>query len=73
MVTYIGRDEVQIGVEADRSIPVHRAEVQARIEREKKETACEPMCPTPATPKTATVLLPSGWSLQELPRRQPGD
>lgn len=47
-VVRIQGDKVRLGIEADRSIPVHRSEVLERIRRMEAEQANQPVTPDPA-------------------------
>lgn len=54
-VVEAGRDQVRIGIEAPRSVAVHRKEVYAEISRE-NEAARSAHVPTSATPVSASSL-----------------
>ena len=48
VVVGVDRDQVKIGIEAPREVPVHRSEVYEEIQRSNRSAAAAAMPPTPA-------------------------
>lgn len=48
VVVSVDRDTVKLGIEAPRTIPVHRSEVYEEIQRTNRAAAGEPAVPVPA-------------------------
>lgn len=48
VVVGVDRDQVKIGIEAPREVPVHRSEVYEEIQRSNRSAAAAPIAPTPA-------------------------
>jgi carbon storage regulator len=56
VVVAVDRDTVKLGIEAPRTIPVHRSEVYDEIQRTNRAAAGEPVQPSaPEGPKVADL------------------
>jgi len=59
VIVSIDRDTVKLGIDAPRSIPVHRAEVYEEIRRANRAAATEVVAgPPPAAPAAPARLAP---------------
>jgi carbon storage regulator len=48
VIVGVDRDQVKVGIEAPREVPVHRSEVYEEIQRSNRSAAAAPMAPAPA-------------------------
>jgi carbon storage regulator len=55
VVVAVDRDTVKLGIEAPRTIPVHRSEVYEEIQRTNRAAAGEPPPATPPPEKSARI------------------
>jgi len=55
VVVAVDRDTVKLGIEAPRTIPVHRSEVYDEIQRTNRAAAGEPVKPSAEGPKVADL------------------
>jgi carbon storage regulator len=55
VVVAVDRDTVKLGIEAPRTIPVHRSEVYDEIQRTNRAAAGEPAQPSAEAPKVADL------------------
>ncbi|GAC1457542.1 MAG: hypothetical protein PVSMB8_14260 [Vulcanimicrobiaceae bacterium] len=55
VVVSVDRDTVKLGIEAPRSIPVHRSEVYEEIQKTNRAAAGEPASPVAETPRIAEL------------------
>lgn len=55
VVVAVDRDTVKLGIEAPRTIPVHRSEVYDEIQRTNRAAAGEPVKPSTEGPKVADL------------------
>jgi carbon storage regulator len=55
VVVAVERDTVKLGIDAPRTIPVHRSEVYEEIQRINREAAGLPAPPAPGTPRVAPL------------------
>ena len=62
VVVAVDRDQVKLGIEAPREVPVHRSEIYEEIQRSNRvaaEAAGVPSAETPATPATPAPIGPA--------------
>ena len=55
VVVSVDRDTVKLGIEAPRTIPVHRSEVYEEIQKTNRAAAGEPAPPVEETPRVADL------------------
>ena len=55
VVVAVDRDTVKLGIEAPRSVPVHRSEVYEEIQRTNRAAAGEPPLPPQQAPRVADL------------------
>jgi carbon storage regulator len=60
VVVAVDRDTVKLGIEAPRTIPVHRSEVYEEIQRTNRAAAGEPPLAKPATEGATVADLGKG-------------
>ena len=68
VIVGVDRDQVKIGIEAPREVPVHRSEVYEEIQRSNRSAAQAPMTPAPAGGVTPSRLKPGQAQLR--PRKK---
>jgi carbon storage regulator len=59
VVVSVDRDQVKLGIDAPREIPVHRSEVFDEIQRANREAAGVPEAPPAAEPAPPAVVVPA--------------
>ena len=70
VVVSVDRDQVKLGIDAPREIPVHRSEVFDEIQRANRQAAGLPE-PAPATvPPAAGATAPAALSARRIPRKK---
>lgn len=59
VVVGVDRDQVKLGIEAPRTVSVHRSEIYEEIQRSNRAAAAAPAAPSPssAVPATATRAI----------------
>ena len=62
VVVAVDRDTVKLGIEAPRTIPVHRSEVYEEIQRTNRAAAGEPSPPAHAPPEKSAKVADLGKS-----------
>jgi carbon storage regulator len=67
VVVAVDRDTVKLGIEAPRTIPVHRSEVYEEIQRTNRAAAGEPALP-PAAPAEKARVADLGKSRRPPPK-----
>ncbi len=71
VVVSVDRDQVKLGIDAPRDIPVHRSEVFDEIQRANREAAGVPAPIPVSVPLTASpVVTPVNLSPQKAPRKK---
>lgn len=68
VVVAVDRDQVKLGIEAPREVPVHRSEIYEEIQRSNRAAAEAASGTSPATPP---ALTPPGRATLQ-PRKKPG-
>jgi carbon storage regulator len=69
VIVGIDRDQVKVGIEAPREVPVHRSEVYEEIQRSNRSAAQAPMTPQPPAGTAAPGRLQAGQA-QLRPRKK---
>jgi carbon storage regulator len=68
VIVGVDRDQVKVGIEAPRAVPVHRSEVYDEIQRSNR-SAAEGAMPQPVVP--AGAARPRAGQAQLRPRKKP--
>lgn len=70
VIVAVDRDQVKLGIEAPREVPVHRSEIYEEIQRANR-AAAQAASGAPSGPSTTQATLTAGKAKLQ-PRKKPG-
>ncbi|MBV8639543.1 MAG: carbon storage regulator CsrA [Candidatus Eremiobacteraeota bacterium] len=73
VVVAVDRDQVKLGIEAPREVPVHRSEIYEEIQRSNRvaaESAGVPAAEVPATPSATPATIGTASRARLQPRKK---
>ena len=71
VIVGVDRDQVKVGIEAPREVPVHRSEVYEEIQRANRSAAeATAAMPPPLEPSAASQARPKAGQAQLRPRKK---